>query len=516
MPALLYLEWRYAVNNFRAILRSPQRLLVWVPYLFFVAYFGYARVLRYHDGHSAYDVLPTYATTIAGAYLGLLGSTIALAAAGRVAAFRSPAEAVLFSNAGVRPLTAAIWLQLRKIAASPLRWLGGFLYLFAIAAPREISAVAIVRSLLVVGLVMSLVMGTELPIFLLARRRWGKPLQVTGWTIAALGAVYGAAGRIGYRVLNPLVRATHVDPGSVVHELLAGNIVALMALVLALAGLAASVLFLGDDSYPELYAASRGPLAARARRRAAAAGSYAAPANAAGSRIPRGALSLVWKDWIAFRRGRGTVRLWILGCVAWAACGAAAGFAKNYFNDVAPIVTLVTASAALVLVIGPFGASIGLAADLSKPLFWLGASPLRNRIAAWTLGRAWRGGVLLGLAPAAAGIVIGAPVLAALSVPVATVAYWSLQSLGVGLYAVFPNPIDARGPMLLLRLLITTIYVSPAILVFAIVSITTEADVFAAIVATAVLALQGYGVVELASYRFREYGASLATIAQAT
>jgi uncharacterized membrane protein (DUF485 family) len=516
MPALLYLEWRYAINNFRAILRSPQRLLVWVPYLFFIVYFGYARVLRYHGGHSAYDVLPTYATTIAGAYLGLLGSTIALSAAGRVAAFRSPTEAVLFSNAGVRPITAAIWLQVRKIAASPMRWLGGFLYLFAIAAPRETSAAAIVRSLVVVGLVMSLVMGTELPIFLLARRRWSKPLQILGWTIAAVGGVYGAAGLIGYRVLRPLVRVTHVDPGAAVHELLAGNVIALTALVLALAGLAASVLLLGDDSYPELYAASRGPLAGRARRIAAAAGNYAAPDKAARVRIPGGALSLVWKDWIAFRRGRGTFRLWIAGCVGWAACGAASGFAKNYFNDVAPIVTLVTASAALVLVIAPFGASIGLASDLSKPLFWLGASPLRNRIAAWTLGRAWRGGFLLGLAPAAAGVAIGAPILAMLSVPVATIAYWSLQSLGVGLYAIFPNPIDARGPMLLLRLVITTIYVSPAILTFAIVSITTDSDVFAALIATAVLALQGYGVVELASYRFREYGASLATIAQAT
>ena len=89
------------------------------------------------------------------------------------------------------------------------------------------------------------------------------------------------------------------------------------------------------------------------------------------------------------------------------------------------------------------GASIGLAADLSKPLFWLGASPLRNRIAAWTLGRAWRGGVLLGLAPAAAGIVIGAPVLAALSVPVATVAYWWAWVASVRAVAVaVPDDLD--------------------------------------------------------------------------
>jgi len=516
MGALAYLEVRYALHRAQGILRSPLRLLVWVPYLFFVGYFAFARFAHHRAGSPVFALLPAYSTVIGGAYLGLLGATMALAAAGRVAALRSPVEAVLFSNAGVRPLTIALWLQLRKLASSPMRWIGGFIYLFGVAAPKDTSPFAILRALLVVGLLVALAMGIELPAFLLGRGRARFALRAAGWTIAAIGAVYAIAGLLGNRLLQPLENITHVDPGSAVHALLQGDPRAILAILFILAALAGSVFILGDDALPELYMASLGARANRARRKRGPESDYVASERSRSTRIPGGSLALVWKDWITFRRGRGTLRLWRFGAIAWMGCGVAVGLVKIHWNDATPIYTLVAGSVVLVLVLAPFNASLGLASDLSKPLFWLNVAPLRQCLAAWTAGRSWRGGIILGLAPLAAGVVTDNATLAFFSIPLALAGYWSLQTLGVGLYAIFPDPIDARGPMLLFRLFITGVYVAPAAIAYGLISLFPGFDVLAIACAGTILLLQGYGVLELATYRFREYGASLATISRAT
>jgi hypothetical protein len=110
----------------------------------------------------------------------------------------------------------------------------------------------------------------------------------------------------------------------------------------------------------------------------------------------------------------------------------------------------------------------------------------------------------------------GNAMLVEYSVPLSLCAYWSLQALGVGLYAIFPDPIDARGPMLLVRLFVTALYIAPALLAYGIISIFSGLDGIALFCAGLLLVLQGYGVLELAAYRFREYGASIATISRAT
>jgi len=516
MGALFYLELRYALHRAQGILRSPLRLLVWIPYLLLVVYFAGVRFARPHYGSTGFALLPSYSTVIAGGYLALLGTTLALAAGGRFAGLRSPAEAVLFSNARVRPLTLALWLQLRKLASSPMRWIGGFIYLFGVAAPRDTSPIAIARALLVVGLLVALAMGIELPAFLLGRGRARIPLRAGGWAIVGIGAVYAIAGFLGNRLLEPLDRITHVDPGSAVHALLQGDPRALFAILCILAALAGSVLILGDDALPELFAASLGARANRTRRKRPAALDYVAPEIPRSVRVPSASLALVWKDWVAFRRGRGTLRLWRLGAVAWFGCGIAAGLANVQWNDPAPGLTLVTGSVVLVLVIAPFNASLGLAGELSKPIFWLNAASLRRCLAAWTAGRSWRGGIVLGLAPMGAGIVTDNATLIIFSLPLSLATYWSLQSLGVGLYAIFPDPIDAREPLLLFRLFITGIYIAPAAVAYALIGLLPGFDIAAIACAGSILLLQGYGVLELAAYRFREYGASLATISRAT
>lgn len=518
MGALWYLELHYAKHQCAAILRSPLRLALWIPYVFSIGYLTYVRAAAPH--HAAFVSVgvqqPRFATAVGGLYLAAIGVTAGLAAGGRVAAFRSSAEAVLFSNAGVRPLAVALWLQLRKLALGSLRWLASLAYLFVVAAPHHATGFAILRALLGAVLAVALLMSCELPAFLLARRE-RFPVAVFAWALAAFGVAYTAAAALGPRFRTPLIAASHVDPGAFAGALLAGRPAALLVLATILAALAASILVLGDDAMPELYAVSQRTLAVRRRRRRFASETTFLAAGTVGvARVPPGALALIWKDWVGFRRGRGTLRLWLAGAAFWSLCGAGVAYAALRWDDPSPLFSLVGMSAMLLLISAPFGASIGLAADLAKPLFWLSRAPLRARIAAWTFARAWRGGTAIALGPLAAGVVGGNPALAAGALPLSLVSYWSLQALGVGLYAVFPDPVDSRGPMMLLRMLLTGLYIVPAFAAAAIAAAFGLGPAAAALGFVLMLALEGWLVIEAATYRFREHGAALANLARAT
>jgi hypothetical protein len=518
MRALAYLELRYAAHHIAAIFRSPFRLVLWAPYIFSVAYLSYSRFSNHHHGSllnlSVHQ--PRTATVIAGLYLGILGTTAGIAAAGRVAAFRTGAEAVLFSNAGIPPLSVALWLQLRKLSLGSLRWFASLAYLFILAAPRHATGATTLRVAAGAVLAIGLLMTSELPAFLLARRA-SIPVYVVAWGTALFGFSFAALAAVGDRFLPPLIAATGLNPGAFATALLSGQMVPVSIVAVLLALQVASMLVLGNDALPELFAVTQRTLAVRSgRRRMTRETTFLADRKNRAVRIPAGALALIWKDWVGFRRGRGQLQLWLAGGIFWSLCGAGAAYASMRFEDPAPLISVAAMSAMLILISAPMVASLGLAADLSKPLFWLSRDSLRARLSAWTFARSWRGGSAIALAPALAGIVAGDVALALVAVPLCVAAYWSLQALGVGLFAVFPNPIDSRGPMMLVRLALTGAYVVPAFAV-ALVSAAFNADpTLAALLFVLTLGIEGWLVIEVASYRFREYGASIASLSRAT
>jgi len=518
MGALAYLELRYAKHQCEAILRSPLRLAIWLPYLISIIYIAYLRLSAPH--HRAFLRVgaehPRLATLAGGLYLGMLGATAGLAAAGRVAAFRSGAEAVLFSNAGVRPLTIALWLQLRKLALGSLRWFASLAYVFVVVAPQHASGWVVLRALIGAVFAVGVLMSCELPAFLLSRRvRF--PIGIFGWVLAATGFAFAITSVLGPRFRAPLVAALQFDPGAFATALLSGRLAPVLLLAAVLAASLAAILALASDAVPELYAATQRTLAVRGRRRSyASEPAFKAGGAGATPHVPAGALALVWKDWVAFRRGRGALQLWCAGAVFWTLCGGGVAIASMRFDDATPLYSLAAMSAVLVFLSAPLGASVGLAAELSKPMFWLSLSPLRARMAAWTFGRAWRGGTAIALGPLAAGVVSGDVVLATVALPLSLATYWSLQALGVGLYAVFPNPVDSRGPMMLVRLLLTGLYLVPAVGAVALALAFELGALFATLVFVLTLALEGWLIVEASCYRFREHGAALATLSRAT
>lgn len=517
MRALLYLESRYAFHQFAAILRSPLRLAIWIPFAISIAYLLYARTFRVTGAVTASAISPHVATSIAGVYFGIVGVTIALAATGNVAAFRSGAEAVLFTNAGVRPLTVAIWLQARKLSTSWARWFGTLVYAFVFFAPRHLGAGATFRALLATLLAIALQMALELPIFLLARGAARVPLAAVGGALAFVGFAFAVLGAIGHEPLRVALSIARFDPGRAAMAALDGRPFVLVVLAALLSIFFIAVRLLGDDAMPELYRVSQRSLRTMRERRSLAPNvTFASARSGAIARVPAGALAIVWKDWVGFKRGRGIFTLWIAGCIFWAGCGAAVAIAIDRYGDPTILLTMIGTTAAMTLVAAPFGASIGLRLDLEKPLFWLSRAPLRSRIVAWTFGRAWRGALAISLAPFVAGIFSRDAVLAVVAIPLVLATYWSLQALGVGLYALFPNPIDSRGPMMLVRTILTGAYVVPAALVAGAAAFAHAGPIVIALAAALTLAAEGWAVVELASLRFAEYGAALATIGRAT
>jgi len=516
MRALLFLEYRYAFHRFAAILRSPLRLAIWIPFGLSLAYLLYARTFRAH-GPPTNGISAQHATAIAGLYFGVLGVTTALAALGNVAAFRSGAEAVLFTNAGLRPITVAIWLQARKLSTSWGRSFGSLVYAFVIFAPRHVDAAGTLRAFLATVLALALQMSIELPVFLLARGLLRTPLVIAGGTLALFGFAFAALGAIGREPLRAALAFVRFDPGAAVVAALDGLPFVLLVLIALLGVLFIAVRVLGNDAMPELYRVSQRSLqTVRERRSFAPKTRFSATGAGKSTRVPAGALTLVWKDWIAFKRGRSIFRLWLAGCVFWAGCGAGIAIAQARYHDPALLLSLVGTTALMTIVTAPLGASLGLGTDLAKPIFWLSSAPLRSRIAAWTFARAWRGAFAIALAPLVAGLFAHDVVLTVVSVPLVLAGYWSLQALGVGLYAVFPDPIDSRGPMMLVRTLLTGAYIVPAAAVALVVGIAHGGPILVALSGALVLAAEGWAVVELASLRFAEHGAALATLGRAT
>ncbi len=524
MRALLYLEWRYVRNQALAIARSPWRVGLWLPYALFIGYLVTTRTVGGQRGASGPSLLDaSLSTGIGGMYLGMLGLSIALAASGRVAGFRSRAEAVLLANAGISPIAMALWLQGRRLTLSSGRYIGTLAYVFFVFSPKHVGIAATLRALFATVLAIAVPLGAELPVFLLARGARATAIRVAGYVLTAVGFAFGAAGFVARDAITPFVRATGIDPGRIANAVLAGQPTTLAAMLAVLALSALAIRALGNDALPELFAMSQAPLRTLGSgRRARVEPSpqsdvgTARTVHSRDARVPRGALALVWKDWVAFKRRPGVPMLWLAGAAFWLVCGIAVGELYLRFHDLSLVLTLAAASGLLVFVGTPSAAALDLANDLGKPLFWLSHAPLRARIAAWTLARTWRGATAIVLAPLAASVVLHETSFALAAYPIVFATMFALQSLGLGLYAFFPNPLDTRGPMVFVRLIATAAFAVPAVLIAIVVAALSGNDLLAFVTCAAALAFEGWIVIELASMYFRDHGAHVAMLARST
>jgi hypothetical protein len=517
MGALLYLDFRFLRNQTLAVIRSPGRLALWVPYVLVLAWFAYGRT-RY-AGHGAQfaaiaQIAAPIATAVAGIFMAALGAVLLQASGPRIRGFRSTAEAVLFNTAGIPTRTLLLWLQIRKLASTAPRWFFSFIYIL-IFVSFNLTLGAIGRILIASLLAAAVLMTLELPAFLVRRKPGGVAIGWVGGALLLAGALYAFAGfatTFGEQHVAPqLLAALHLDPGRLVEALISGppQALALLAIV-PFALVAAGPLFPGD-ARADLYAAAAEYQAFRQRVRGLrpVAGDDAVRSNAAG-RIPSGAWTILWKDWISLRRGRFGVRAFLLGAVLWAGIGTAIVYAPDRELGF----TFLSFAAMFVLLV-PIRISYGLFAELSKPIWWLSHAPLRSRIAVWTISKSWPGAIALGMLPLSIGVLGGYPWLALAAIPISLGVWWPMHVLGLAMYAAFPSRVDIRGPMAMLRLFATLLYLTPPTAVMVFTGIFAHSFVLGAVAALLVLVVQGFGFFELSVRRIRENGAALSTLERA-
>jgi hypothetical protein len=516
MGALVYLDSHYLSNQIRAVLRSPGRLALWLPYIIGV---GALTFRRFTVGATRPPGLTgtgphPLATAAAGAFIGMLGVTIVVAASGRIRAFRSTGEALLLVNAGIDSLSIAVWLQIRKLFSTATRWLGSILFVFLLIVPENAGPQALGRGIVASLAVAASIMTVELPAFLLARKPAGWIVGAIGWTFAAVGALYAAVGFLGSigddRFAPAILDFVRWNPGSVVPVIVSSWAGPLLLWCAPLA-LIASIATLARDAIPELYAATVQAFEWRARQRRDQPVSSTASGRV--ERIPAGALAIVWKDWIGFTRSRGAPFRWLCVFAAWLGLGLLVGWAVTGGDraDAFPLVGF----AMMVIVLVPLSASISLVEDLSKPIWWMSHASLRSRIVAWAFAKGWRNGLAFAVFPLVVAIDKIDLASGLLAIPLGLCLWTSLNALGVALYAAYPSRVDARGPVFFVRAIATGLFLLPPAILFGFFSMLTRNAQLSAALATFCLGIEGWIAIEFAVYRFKENGAGISMLERA-
>ncbi|MDQ6930215.1 MAG: putative ABC exporter domain-containing protein [Candidatus Eremiobacteraeota bacterium] len=517
---LAQLDFMRLKNAARELMRSPARLSVWVLYAMWVCFSVYQRVAyRPHGGKPAlFNIAEPLASIAAFAFLFICAEVLRRGAGGQLGAFASRADARFLTSGHLNPRSVALWLQVRSSFTVIVRSLF-LIVLYSLVLNRAGNAAAlaftmacgaaIVGALPIVGLAAGVRFGIAVSRTLVAVE------FLSGASVAVLALAFlsvpGAFGRL------PAI-AVRTRLGEAANALVTGEGLALALLLFSVVFLVILAYASAGDLYPELYAASVNSFQRRGRTRAfgrgRAAQEYALIGTDRSDTRLSGAWIILWKEWLGFRRSkyiRLSVGVSFLICLA---AGVAGVFLRLGRIDESVLAGLMGPAISIV-VIFTLMTSVSLAADLRKPLWWLGPDPLRVRLYAWVLSTTWRmsattltAACVFALGSASARVLV-------VVVPLALVVPVTLRAIGLATYAILPIPADQRGPLALLRMLIAVALILPAAIAAAAAFIFLHSAAAAMFAAFAVLVLQDVGLIEFASWRMNGAGWSFALAEQA-
>lgn len=488
LNALLYLDFRIFVNRVRRTLQQPGRLVVWTVFTLWFLTAMASRFYRLPSAQHAFYLPRPWQDAFAfvpAVYGMILGLQILKACRRAPGAFAYPADARFLFGSRLSHRTVVLWLQLRETFFSGVRFLMWvFVLSYTLAQTNRglvVGAVGLLAAYLIA-------LGIRLPVFLLARRYPRLPLSWLGALLVALGSLSVAYPLwLAYVSGNSSIvflaaHALQYPPGTWLAAALNGSMPALFALC----GLAALTIIAGSlaasDAYPELWESS---VRLYAQRVAAAAGrarrslidrsawleyrdSDAAAArnvlrstveSAPGDSVPSGALTLVWKEWIALRRLPGGLR-WP---AVWLATAAAVGYAGGWAaRDLSTLMLLgpVFVVSNMIIAMGA-QSTISLAGELRKSIWWLGRSEVRDRLLTWSAATLMRLGPPLAVAVLALGVAVHSTLLAVGAVPLVAAVLLLIQTTGLALYTILPGRNDMRGPGFMLRYFATMFLLAP-------------------------------------------------------
>ncbi|MBC5816274.1 MAG: hypothetical protein GIW97_07005, partial [Candidatus Eremiobacteraeota bacterium] len=355
-----------------------------------------------------------------------------------------------------------------------------------------------------------------------AAKRFGAPFT---WSVTFV-AILAAAGAFGVALafMHPPgalagvpVFLERLHLGAIVSGMLTGASAPLLGLFLATVALIVGAYYCALDLYPELYEASLSSFEHASRLRAFGRGrsteKYQLRSTGASHTALSGGWTIVWKEWLGFRRSpssRFTVVVSVLFIVAAGVAGRMLGAMKEpealFIGVALPAFTM----SILVMMM----TTVSLASDLRKPIWWLGPDTLRMRLYAWIVSITWRMSAILFFALAAYAVISASVLRVPWFLALAVLMPLTLRAVSLATYAILPAPADQRGPLAILRVFIMlAMFLPPAIAYFAAAFLLRNlgAEIAALLL---VSVLQIAGLVEFASWRMNGAGSSFALAEQ--
>jgi hypothetical protein len=487
LRTLVFLDAHIFLNRLRTIRRDPKRAVIWGIFILWLLLFLPFRFMAGSRtspiGPGIFRVLATVATFVPGLVL-LLVAAIVGGSRRPFALFRSAADARFLCGSALPRRLVVLWLDFRLIRATLLQVPLFAFWVIVFPASLGVTLGRVLEIGLSLGLLGAFILGLNLPLFVLRGQQPALPLPLIGWAVAILG-LGSLSAATNQATHGPVAIPTFVTdvllglpPGAWVVGAVGGELLSLVALAITATVALTLTAIVADDVYPELWQASTRVIALQglmrrsggmvtprqAREAMREAGvpvkqRQRATASSRGSRVPGGAWTLLWKDWLAMRRGRGGLRWPLLGAIVAIALGWAIG--GGFGRPPRTVALVVAANVAYLWLIFNLMVALRLGVDLRNPLWWLSVASLRARLAMMALGRCLRQ-----LGPIAAGLLAAAiasrsALVFALGFPLVAAAVWDLQAIGFATYSIIPTPADARGPGLLLRLLLLLVLIIP-------------------------------------------------------
>ena len=466
--ALFYLEYRQFVNRVRRTLHQPSRVLLYVLAIVYFAAITATRAGGYH-AMPLPAVPEPYASAVMFAYVGLLGIMAYGAASGILGAFSSPADARFLTCSAMSERLVVVWLQLRRSRNSIARMLFTIL-LYALVFSASGTVLGITLATLGGTLVAT---GVAVPMLKLRTLIGTRAAQGAAGAIAAFGIAPMFV--LVASLLGPTRASSFIESlgaGFAFNRLFDGDPYALAILYACGAATFVLAYAAGSNIYPDLYAASMRVLEFREKQKRGASAvftferAYERRAIGWPGRLMFDAMSgpwtIAWKEWIAFERSPSMQRMFWFGAGASAVCGAIFGAAAaGSKGGILESVSLAGTIANMIVIFISMGSAVALAGDLQKPLWWIGRDSLWMRLFAWMAGTSWRMALCICAGVVAWSIAVRHPLFSLAAVPLVVAGVLYLKAVGLALYALFPSTIDQRGPLAMIRVMLTYLLAAP-------------------------------------------------------
>lgn len=508
---MVYLEWRQLANRVRAALKEPLRIILWAVGAFWLIGMVVLRIVT-PKPHGQTGLPEPFASVIALGYFVFLGFMIALAAGGNtIGAFSSAADARFLIGSKLPERTVIVWLHLRHVAFAIIRivWI---IVLYATIYRTAGSVWGLVLTMIAAA---GLAGAIPITTFRMASVRG----TIVPTSIASLVIAIGVLGLIAIalgfadptRFHESSQIALNIGAGKLLNLLVEGNRPALSIGFALVAGLIALSILGASDLYPELYAASTKAFSTRrkARRGFATVREYSTRGVRTSSTRWTGAWTILWKEWLGYRRAKYSLMRTSVGILICLAVGAAIGIGVERFHEpvmvYAVLINLINA-----VVIFATMASIQLGDDLRKPLWWLSGDPLYLRLCVWAVSTTWRFALILAVGAMLCGAIVHSTGLVVAAFPAMLLTLLYLRAVGLFTYSIFPSVIDQRGPLMFVKVLLTYALIMPPMLMLLWGALFAHDASLGLGGAAAIMLAEMAGLVAVAAGRIQNAGAAFA------